>query len=91
MCIRDSIYSSYAHHRYAYASGTSQASPFVAGAVGLMKSFALVRGAKLANASIVEILRRTSEKVDRNLRSPKAGYGLLNLADAFRMLNYQLG
>jgi thermitase len=85
------IYSSFAHHRYAYASGTSQASPFVAGAVGLMKSYALTRGVKLANKTIIEILKRTSERVDRNLRSVKAGYGLINLADAFRLLSFQIG
>jgi thermitase len=85
------IYSSFAHHRYAYASGTSQASPYVAGAVGLMKSLALSRGVKLANSTIFDTLKRTSERIDRNFRSPKAGYGILNLADAFRLLNYQLG
>src|SRR5262249_27087212 len=42
------IYSSYAHGGYAYASGTSQASPFVAGAVALMKSYARERGATLS-------------------------------------------
>jgi thermitase len=85
------IYSSFARQGYAYASGTSQASPFVAGAVGLMKSYALTRGVTLTNATIAEILKRTSERVDRNLRSPKAGYGMINLADAFRLLHFQLG
>jgi thermitase len=85
------IYSSFAHHRYAYASGTSQASPFVAGAVGLMKAYALSRGTTLTNTAIADVLKHTSEKVDRGLRSLKAGYGLINLADAFRLLTYQLG
>jgi subtilisin family serine protease len=85
------IYSSFSRHRYAYASGTSQASPFVAGAVGLMKSYALNRGIELTNTAIAHILKQTSERVDRNLRSLKAGYGLINLADAFRLLNYQMG
>jgi len=56
-----------------------------------MKSYALSRGVKLANKAIGEILKHTSERVDRSLRNLKAGYGLINLADAFRLLNYQLG
>jgi subtilisin family serine protease len=85
------IYSSFTRHGYAFASGTSQAAPFVSGAVGLMKSYALERGIKLTNKAIRDILKHTSERVDRNLRSLRAGYGLINLADAFRMLKYQLG
>lgn len=85
------IYSSFAQHRYAYASGTSQASPFVSGAIGLLKSYALSRGVRLANKTITEILKNTSDRVDRNMRSVKAGYGLINLADAFRLLRFQIG
>jgi thermitase len=84
------IYSSFAHHKYAYASGTSQAAPFVSGAVGLMKSYALERGVKLTNRIIGNILKHTSERVDRAVRNARAGYGLINLTDAFRLLTYQL-
>lgn len=84
------IYSSFAHNTYAFASGTSQASPFVAGTVGLMKSFARERGKALSTHEIVNVLRRTSERPDRRLRSERAGYGLINLADAFRLLDYSL-
>ncbi len=84
------IYSSYTNNEYAYASGTSQASPFVCGAIGLMKSFALQKGKKLTNDEVLHILRNTSDKIDNRLRNPKAGYGLINLADAFKLLNYQL-
>jgi thermitase len=83
------IYSSFAHNTYAHASGTSQASPFVAGAIALMKSFALQAGHKLGTQKIVEILRNTSDKVDARLRNERAGYGLLNLADVFKLLAYQ--
>jgi subtilisin family serine protease len=84
------IYSSFARHSYAFASGTSQAAPFVAGAVGLMKSYALERGVRLTNEAISDILKRTSDRLDRRPRSVRAGYGLVNLADAFRLLNYQI-
>lgn len=82
------IYSSYAHNAYAFASGTSQASPFVAGAVGLLQSYALEQGKRLTNRQISYILKNTSDKVDSRLRNEHAGYGLINLADAFKFLAY---
>ena len=85
------IYSSFAHQRYAYASGTSQAAPFVSGAIALMKSFALGRGVKLTHEAIVDVLKSTSDRLDRMPRSVRAGYGLVNLADAFRLLTHQMG
>jgi thermitase len=84
------IYSSFAHNTYAFASGTSQASPFVAGSVGLMKSYAVQQGKKLNNHEIAYILKNTSDKVDSRLRDEHAGYGLINLADAFRLLKHLL-
>lgn len=80
------IYSSFAHNTYAFASGTSQASPFVSGTVGLMKSYAWEQGKKLTNREIKYILKNTSDKVDSRLRNVHAGYGLINLADAFKLL-----
>jgi thermitase len=85
------IYSSFANNTYAFASGTSQASPFVAGAVGLMKSYAAEQGKKLTNHEITYILKNTSDKIDSRLRNVHAGYGLLNLADAFKLLARLLG
>jgi subtilisin family serine protease len=84
------IYSSFANNTYAFASGTSQASPFVAGAVGLVKSYALQQGRKLANRDIAYVLKHTSDRVDGRLRNVRAGYGLLNLADAFKLLTHLL-
>jgi len=84
------IYSSFANHTYAVASGTSQASPFVAASVALMKSFARDEGVELANARIADILKRTSDKVDGQLRNERAGYGLINLADGFKSLVHSL-
>ncbi len=83
------IYSSFANNSYAVASGTSQASPFVAGSVGLMKAYAKSMGASLSNQDILSILKNTSDRVDSRLRSVHAGYGLLNLADAFKLLSHQ--
>jgi thermitase len=80
------IYSSFAGHGYAVASGTSQASPFVAGSVALMKSYARQQGAQLSNEVIADLLERTSDKVDDQLRNERAGYGLINLADGFKFL-----
>lgn len=85
------IYSAFANNTYAYASGTSQASPFVAGMVGLLKSYAREQGQRLSNLDIMQVLRHTSDKVDSRLRNEYAGYGLINLADAFKFLRYQLG
>jgi subtilisin family serine protease len=84
------IYSSYANREYAFASGTSQASPFVCGAVALMKSWAIERGSTLSTRDITGILRNTSDKPDSRLRSEHAGYGLINLADAFKLLRQGL-
>ena len=85
------VYSAYSNGTYAHASGTSQASPFVAGAVALMKSYALERGRRLGNGEITAILKHTSDKVDSRLRNQHAGYGLINLADAFKLLTHQSG
>jgi thermitase len=84
------VYSCFAHGTYATASGTSQASPFVAGAVAAMKSFAHEHGARLTNDVVFDVLRRTSDKADARMRDQRAGYGLLNLADAFKYLSYSL-
>jgi len=82
------VYSSFAGNGYAFASGTSQASPFVAGAVALMKSYARERGGSLSERDLTRILRETSDRVDTRLRNQHAGYGLINLADAFKLLNH---
>jgi thermitase len=84
------IHSSFASHTYAVASGTSQASPFVAASVALMKSYARDEGVQLTNAAIADLLKRTSDKVDGRLRNERAGYGLINLADGFKSLVHSL-
>lgn len=84
------VYSSFAGHTYAVASGTSQASPFVAGAVALMKAYARDQGLQLSNATIADLLKCTSDKVDSQLRNERAGYGLINLADGFKYLAHSM-
>jgi methylmalonyl-CoA mutase cobalamin-binding subunit len=84
------VYSASARNAYQFASGTSQASPFVCGMVGLMKSFARQRGQTLTNRDVRDVLRHTSDRVDTRLRNEHAGYGLINMADAFKLLAYEL-
>lgn len=84
------IYSCFANSTYAFASGTSQASPFVCGTVALMKSFAAQRKSTLSHADITYILRNSSDRIDTRMRNEHAGYGLINLADAFKLLTHLL-
>lgn len=84
------VYSSYANGGYTFASGTSQAAPFVTGAVALLKSQALSRGVRLGDAAVKEILRHTADKPDQHARSPRSGFGMLNLLDACRLLDQML-
>ena len=84
------IFSSFARNGYAVASGTSQASPFVAGAIGLLQSYALEHGKRLTNQDIGYLLKNSSDKVDSRLRNVQAGYGVINLADAFKLLSHLL-
>jgi hypothetical protein len=62
----------------------------VAGAIGLMKSYALGQGVKLTNQEIRHILKHTSDKIDSRLRNVHAGYGLINLMDGFKYLTHLL-
>jgi subtilisin family serine protease len=84
------IYSSFLGDRYAFASGTSQASPFVAGVVALMKSMARERRRRLTEAQVLDVLRATSDRVGRELRDLKGGYGRVNARDALRYLEDRL-
>lgn len=86
------IYSTYVDNGYSFSTGTSHASPFVAGAVAMLKSYALEkRQVQLSDPQIKHILKHTADKVDRRFKHRKAGFGKLNLIDALRLLDHKLG
>lgn len=85
------IYSTYLNNDYAFSTGTSHASPFVAGAVALLKSYALNKqDTRLSDTQVKHILKHTADKIDTRFKHRKAGFGRLNLIDALRLLDYKL-
>lgn len=84
------IYSSFLGSGYAFSSGTSHASPFVAGTTALLRSYALQLGYRLNNKHISHILKHTSDKQPKTIRSHRTGYGQVNAADAIRYLNLKI-
>ena len=84
------IVSSYPQNNYSISSGTSQASPYVAGAIALLKSFALKFGKTLKDNQAKYILKNTADRIDGRFKDLKSGYGLINLLDAMKLLKYKL-
>ncbi|MEL6496288.1 MAG: S8 family serine peptidase [Cyanobacteria bacterium J06623_7] len=85
------IYSTYLNSDYAFSTGTSHASPFVAGAVAMLKSYALQkRGASLSDSQVKYLLKHTADRLDSRFKHRRGGFGKLNLLDALRLLEYKM-
>jgi thermitase len=84
------IYSSFLRQGYTASSGTSQSTPFVAGAIALLKAFALKLGKPLADRQIKYILKNTADKISPRFKDLRAGFGNLNVLDAIKLLQYLL-
>ena len=84
------IYSSFLRDGYAFSTGTSHASPFVSGAVALLRSHSRACGQALGDRRVKEILKATADRPDTRLKHPRAGYGALNMLDALRLLDHQM-
>jgi thermitase len=81
----ENIHSTYLGRGYGYATGTSHASPFVAGVAALIHSLAATRGGRLGDREVKQIIIETADKLDSRFKDRRAGYGRLNAADALRL------
>ncbi len=84
------IFSTHIDGKYAFSSGTSHSTPFVTGAIALLKSYAKQKGKSLDDQQIKYILKHSSDKLGKSFKDLKAGYGMLNLEDALQMVKYKL-
>ncbi|KAF5091609.1 Thermophilic serine proteinase [anaerobic digester metagenome] len=84
------ILSSFVHESYAVCSGTSQAAPFVSGAIALIKSYGLDNSTTVTDNQVKFILKNTSDKLDYRFKSEKGGFGRINLIDSLKLLQYQM-
>ncbi len=82
------ILSAYREGNYVASSGTSQATPYVTGAIALLKSLAKKAGRRLADKDIKYILKNSADRNGRRWHDSRSGYGVINLADAFRLLKH---
>ncbi len=85
-----SIISSYPGKKYSMSSGTSQASPYVAGGIALLKSIAAKAGRRLRDHQVKYILKHTADRMDGKFKDIKSGYGRINLLDAIKLTKHKL-
>lgn len=84
------IYSCFSNGGYAFSSGTSQAAPYVSGAIALLKSFAKENGIALRDHQTKYILKHTSDKTGAAFWNERSGFGRVNIYDAMKLLKYLL-
>jgi thermitase len=84
------VYSSFLERGYAFSTGTSHATPFVAGGAALLRSYAHERGRQLSDSQVKNLLKHTADRIGAGFRDRKAGFGRMNLVDALRLLDHKL-
>ena len=84
------IYSTHLNKGYAISSGTSQAAPFVSGAIALLKAYSLQFGKQLHDWQVKFLLKHTSDKISTQYKDIKAGFGRINVLDALKYLKYKI-
>lgn len=84
------IYSAGIKGGYAFASGTSQAAPFVSGLVALLKSLARKKGRELRDNQVQHILQQTADRPGKTMKDQRWGFGQINVPDALTLLEHKL-
>ena len=75
------VQSTYLHNRYSYMSGTSMASPHIAGAVALLQSKAkMLHGKRLTLDEVRTILHHRAVDLGEIGRDTKYGYGMFSFS-----------
>ena len=69
----ENIFSTYLDRGYGSATGTSHASPFVAGVAALIHSLAAARGGWLGDREAKQIIIETADKLDSRFKDRRAG------------------
>jgi subtilisin family serine protease len=84
------IASTYKDNSYIYLQGTSMATPFVTGLVGLIVSLALRSGQQLSVDDIYKIIRQTATPLGSGKGNVFNGEGLINVPAALEAAKKKL-